>query len=191
MMANFSDYDPGRLGLGADEAFARRAWDCLNEPENVRAMIEATDLGHPAVVAVREGLLEVFGDEMLIERNRQRIGHMVRQIVDGRGYEIDQPNVKLAAFPFTRATRYRQRDAFALHLFRASSDAKEVCVTLRRSAVDLPPAPKAGRWTYWTVVTSALQVAIALRIRDVKALREQVAKAGFVRLRLERMLRAS
>ena len=133
-MVSFEQYVPGRLGLGSEESFARRLWSFLNTPEIVERMITATDLGHPAVEGIRDQLVQTFGAEMTIERNRQRTGHMARQVLEMHGCEIEQTEVKINAFPFTKAARYRRRGGFVLQVFRASTDARELCITDKRDA---------------------------------------------------------
>jgi hypothetical protein len=189
-MANFSEYDPGRLGLGQDEQFAREAWDFLNEPQIVQGMISATDLGHPAVAGVREALVARFLNLMNVERNRQRVGHMTRQIMERHGFELDQPEVKVNLYPFSKAARYRRKDSVALHVFRASSDHQEICVAETRSVTGFPQPSKGGRWIYWTCITSKLQAAVGFDIRNLHGLKNTVAQEGFVRLRTRRVLRA-
>ncbi len=189
-MVSFDQYLPGRLGLGGEEEFARRLWAFLNTPEIVERMITATDLGHPAVEGIRDQLVQTFGAEMTIERNRQRAGHMARQIMEMNGFEIEKTEVKVNAFPFSKAARYRRRGGFVLHVFRASTDPRELCITDKRDASGFPP-PTRGKWIHWTCVTSDIQAAVAFDITDTPALRATIERDGFVALRLRRMLRAA
>lgn len=189
---DFANYDPGRLGLGGGGQFARQAWAFLNKPDIMQGMTSATELGHPAVAGIREALVARFGDRMLIERNRQRIGHMVRQIMERGGYEIDQHNVKVNLFPFSKAARYRRKDAVLLHVFRATTDARELAITARRrDSAKLPAAPHGGRWTYWTQITSKLQAAVALGITNLSGVNRKIAQDGFALHRVPRMMRPS
>jgi hypothetical protein len=189
-MAHFHEYDAGRLGLGQDEQFAREAWDFLNEPDIIQRMISATDLGHPAVEGIREPLVARFRELMNVERNRQRIGHMTRQIMERNGFELDQPEVKVNLYPFTKAARYRRKGSVALHVFRASSDHLEICIVETRSVSGLPDPPNGGRWIYWTCITSKLQAAVGFEIMDLDKLKETISEQGFARRRTRRILRA-
>lgn len=189
-MVSFDQYAPGRLGLGEDEAFARRLWTYLNMSSTVERMITATDLGHPAVEGIRDQLVHTFRDEMTVERNRQRAGHMTRQVMEMHGYEIEQTEVKVNAFPFSKAARYRRRGGFVLHVFRSSANSRDLCITDKRVASGLPPIAN-GKWTYWTCITSDIQAAVGLNIMDTHAVTTAVKQKGFVRQRLPRMLRAA
>jgi hypothetical protein len=189
-MDDFTEYEPGSFGTGGNLQFAQEAWAFLNQPPIVEAMIAATELGHPAVVGIRQQLVERFGELMNIERNRQQIGHMAKQVLAKHGYEIAQAEVKVNAYPFTKAARYRHRDRFMLHVFRASSDPRELCITSTRSTEGFPEAPDGGRWRYWMAFNSKLQGKVGFGI-DTDDARAKIKEAGFVRHRLERLLRAA
>lgn len=187
---DFTEYRPGRLGLSAsEEPMARRLWTFLNAPETVQRMVTATDLGHPAVEGIRDELVQSFGTAITVERNRQRIGHMTRQILEHHGFEIDQTEVKLNAFPFTKATRYRRRGGFTLHAFRSTADARDVCISDTRTSEGFPEM-RSGRWVYWSCITSRIQAAVGFGIDDVEAVQTRVVRDGYFRLRLPRILRA-
>jgi hypothetical protein len=42
------------------------------------------------------------------------------------------------AFPFSKAALYRRRGGFVLHVYRASTDARELCITDKRDADGYP-----------------------------------------------------
>lgn len=169
--------------------FERRLRAFMNREDMANAMVVATDLGHPAVVGIAEPLLAEFKEELDSDHHRQLVGSVAREIMEPKGYVIDQTNVRVTTYPFTKATRYRHRDAVALHVFRASGDPREVCIGLTRDASAFPPAPKGGKWTYWTTITNKLQAAIGFGIMDLKREVEAIEKHGHSRRRVERLLR--
>lgn len=174
---------------GSNSPFERRLRAFMQRDDMTNAMLVATDLGHPAVVGIAEPLLAEFGEELDSDHHRQLVGTFAREIIEPKGYVIDQTNVRVTTYPFTKATRYKRRDGVALHVFRASGDPREVCVGLARDASAFPPAPKGGKWTYWTTITNKLQAAIGFGINDLKAEVELIEKQGHSRRRVERLMR--
>lgn len=83
-------------------------WEFLNSPDNVVRMETATYLSRPAVEPLSPKLFERFGEHVQADRIKQMIGHMVRQIMEGRGYHIDRNGVRITRSGniFTRGTRY-------------------------------------------------------------------------------------
>ena len=82
-------------------------------------METAAQLDRPAVEGIEESLLSEFGEAVLDGRTKQMIGHMVRQIMENRGYVVAQQNVKVTnGAPFTRATRYKKPDCVTYHVHR-------------------------------------------------------------------------
>ncbi len=83
-------------------------WSFLNEPENVVRMETATYLARPAAEPLSPFLLERFGDPTRADRVKQMIGHMIRQVLEHRGYRVDRNNVRInrEGNIFTSATRY-------------------------------------------------------------------------------------
>lgn len=47
-----------------------------------------------------------------------------------------------------------------------------------------------GRWVYWSCITSRIQAAVGFGIDDVEVVQTRVARDGYFRLRLPRILRA-
>ena len=94
----------------------------LTRPENVARLETASELGKPAVEGIEEQLLEEFREDVLADRVKQMVGHMVRQILEQRDWVLDQSDVKVQSVPFTKATRYRRPDWITFHAFRNTSD---------------------------------------------------------------------
>lgn len=53
----------------------------------------ATRLFHPAVEGIEDDLIAEFDNTVRQNRVKQTIGHMVRQIMEHQGYQLDQQNV--------------------------------------------------------------------------------------------------
>ncbi len=71
-------------------------WAFLHEPESILRMEVASQLGRPAVEALSPALSSRFGARVASKPIRQMIGHMVRQVLETRGYLLDRNNVRIA-----------------------------------------------------------------------------------------------
>jgi len=101
-------YEPGRF-VGTYEASDGTAlWKFLNQPDNLVRMEAASYLGRPAVEPLSPGLVARFGKGIAEDRMKQMLGHMVRQILEGRGYRLDRSNVRINRDDniFSSGTRY-------------------------------------------------------------------------------------
>ena len=103
-------YNPGNFASLYASEIGQRLWDFLNLPENITRLETASELSKPAVEGIGEQLLEEFGEDVREDRVKQMIGHMVRQILEQRGWVLDQSNVTVQSVPFIKASRYRRRD---------------------------------------------------------------------------------
>lgn len=85
-------------------------WAFLTDNENIIRMETATYLSRPAIEPTSPFLVERFGSKITSDRIKQMMGHMVRQIMEQRGYRLDQGNVKISSYNniFSRASRYAQ-----------------------------------------------------------------------------------
>lgn len=100
-------WDAGRFSDIAATELGQKVWAFLNEQETIIKLETATKLRHPAVEAIDADLLSRFGEEIREDRFKQATGAMVRQIMERRGYHIDQSNVVIRNdVLFTRGTRY-------------------------------------------------------------------------------------
>ena len=105
-----SDYDPGPFASLYASEIGQRLWDFLNLPENITRLETASELSRPAVADIGEQLLEEFGEDVREDRVKQMIGHMVRQILERRGWVHNQHGVQVQSVLFTEASSYRRRD---------------------------------------------------------------------------------
>ncbi len=161
-------------------------WAFLTSLETVARLETACELSKPAVEGIEEQLLEVFREKVLPDRVKQMIGHMVRQILEARGWVLDQSDVKVQSVPFAKATRYRRPEWTTLHAFRNTADRSDIVISDRRQN---PTLPADARWAYYATFASPLKAAVAFGLQDLKQVRRLVEAKGFHRIRVARMLR--
>jgi hypothetical protein len=179
-------YNPDKFASLYASDIGQRIWAFLTQPENVARLETASELSKPAVEGIAEQLLEEFREEVLADRVKQMVGHMVRQILEQRDWILDQSDVKVLSVPFIKATRYRRPDWFTFHAFRNTSDPSDVVITDRRQN---PPLPTGVRWSFYATFASPLKAAVAFGVNDMNQLRRQVHTHGYHRVSVERMLR--
>ena len=183
-----NEYDAGPFRSLADTALGRNLWDFLNEELNVVRLETATDLAKPAVTGIEEPLLHHFREDVLDDRVKQMIGHMVRQVLERRGYRIEKSNTTIASALFSKGTRYSRPDWRRLHVYRSSANARELCFTASRGTSGLPPPANGGRWRFWASFATVLRGQIAYGI-DVHEVRREIAENGYALRNLKRILR--
>ncbi len=102
-------YNPNSFKDIAETELGGKIWDFLNTKDSIIRLEIATRLSHPAVEGVDEELFERFGDKVRDDRIKQTIGHMIRQIMEYYGYNIDQQNVACRFSKiFSRGSRYKK-----------------------------------------------------------------------------------
>lgn len=179
-------YNPEKFASLYKTELGQRIWAFLTRAENVARLETASQLSKPAVEGIEEQLLEAFREEVMVDRVKQMVGHMVRQILEQRDWVLDQSDVKVQSVPFSKAARYRRPDWITFYAFRNASDPRDVAITDRRQNA---PLPDDVRWTYYATFASPLQASVAFGVRDIRLLRQHVHAHGFQRVRTERMLR--
>lgn len=101
-------------------------WDFIRQWDNVIRMETATFLERAAVEPLAEGLLKYFGAEVNEDRTRQMIGHMVRQIMEKLGYEIDRSSLRFTRENmFTGGTSYRKTSSARDRSMRITREQRE------------------------------------------------------------------
>lgn len=100
-------YNPWKFTKLAESKLGLELWDFLTEHDNIIRMQTASDLSKPAVKALTRHLLDKFGDKVRKIRVKQMIGHMIRQIMEKNGYELEQRNVLVDDGLFYKASRYK------------------------------------------------------------------------------------
>jgi hypothetical protein len=181
-------YLPGSFGPLAETPLGQRLWRFLIQPENIARLETGSDLGRPALEALQEPLLAEFKEAVLDDRVKQMLGHMVRQIMEQRGWILDQGDVKVRSIPFTKAARYRRLDSVELHAFRNTRDARDVAIALGRTPTTLPGDTS---WRFYCTFSRPVQAAVLFGVTDLQALRRQIEKDGYARVRVERVTRAA
>ena len=171
------DFDAAQFQNEYAAPLGQDLWSFLNRDDVVARMETATDLGQPALQAIEDQLLETFGDAVLADRVKQMVGRMVRQIMEGRGFEHVTSDVRLNSVPFYKASRYRRRDQAMVYLFKSSTNPRDMLVSATRNPAS-PPAPGGGRWVYVNALTSGLKAQIGYGF-DLKAAAAKAAKGPF------------
>ena len=88
-------YDPKGFGDIFASPLGQAIWQFLNTEEIWVLLKLATELGHPAVEAIGDKLIDKFGDAVKDPpRIKQAIGHMVRPIMEFHGYDLVQKGVR-------------------------------------------------------------------------------------------------
>lgn len=110
----FQNYKAGKFSDVADSAFGISLWKFLTSPDILLRMDTATYLRRPACEAIQDELVKEFRefedkDNPILNRYKQMCGHMVRQIMEQRGYVLDSQRVPLRVGDlFATATRYKK-----------------------------------------------------------------------------------
>lgn len=83
----------------------KEIWLFLNEPISIARMQAVSDVGKPALLAIEKGLVQkgliserdnVSEDNKAqFDRLKQMLGAMVRQVLEGNGYQLHASNVKV------------------------------------------------------------------------------------------------
>lgn len=99
---------------------AQQIWAFLNEYETKIILETTARLRHPAVEGIDELINEKFGalkslPQEEFHRYKRMIGHMIRQVMENLGYELDAQNIKIRrptddSF-FTSGSRYKKRQS--------------------------------------------------------------------------------
>lgn len=102
-------YEPGRFSSTYQNSDGEKIWAFLNSDENLVRMETATYLSRPAAEPLSPYLLQAFGAGIREDRMKQMIGHMIRQVLENRGYTMDRSNVRITTEGnmFTSASRYK------------------------------------------------------------------------------------
>lgn len=182
------DYIPENFDNSYNTPLGRRMWAFLNEQRTIDAMLVATSLGKPALGGIEQMLLESFGgdiEELIADRFKQMIGHMVRQVMAFHGFEIEQQDVKVTSAIFSRATRYKRRDHFVFHAWRGKN--RTVALTETPARDRLP----AGNWKYWKGFDAGLAAAVVLELPDQKSTIAEIRKNGSVIHEIPRFFRGA
>lgn len=104
-------YDPQNFRDLFESDLGASVWNFLIRPDNVIRMETASFLERAAVEPLAPGLVAEFGSDIAQDRIKQMIGHMVRQIMEKVGYEIDRSGLRITRESlFSSGARYQPRD---------------------------------------------------------------------------------
>jgi hypothetical protein len=187
---NTPPYDPGTFAQLFKEPRGQRLWATLNTPEYVSCLVTATALHQPAVKGIEEPLLKDFGADVMEDRFKQMVGHMVRQIMERQGYEVDQQKVKIDSIPFYAGTRYKRRDEWVYHVWRKSDDPRACALTADRQGAQLP-AQAGVRWHYWRSFSGLLRASVMFDMTSEVQARKDILDQGYHLVTMARVLRAA
>ncbi len=105
----YMEFITGSFSDIADTNLGKELWAFLTSHESLIMMETASYLSKPALEPLQPSLLERFGDEVKRDRVKQMLGKMVRQIMEERGYALDQVGVRLKQNSlFLSAARYKK-----------------------------------------------------------------------------------
>jgi hypothetical protein len=105
------EYDSRHFRDISESALGKQLWPYLKLHDNLLRMETATALRRAAVEPLAQGLIRTFGPEISQDRLKQTIGHMVRQIMEALGYELDRQGLRISQPNlFTSGTRYKKRN---------------------------------------------------------------------------------
>lgn len=102
------EFEAGSFSDISETPMGRDVWQFLNSEESLVRLETTSYLRRPALEGIQRQLLTKFGDAIREDRWKQMIGRMTRQILEGRGYILDQSGVRTKVKDlFTSASRYR------------------------------------------------------------------------------------
>ena len=98
---------PYHPSMAVDQAFEHEISEFLRQDSTVDAMVDASKRGRPAVEVIDTELLRRFGDRVRPAIARQRIGRLVRPIMESRGW-MPTRRQRTGSRLFTSGTVYGQ-----------------------------------------------------------------------------------
>lgn len=105
-----NDFDTGSFSDVSNTPLGRDVWAYLHTAEALACLETTTYLKHPALEGLQPHLLAKFGEPIRADRIKQMTGKMVRQIMESRGYTLDQTDVRIRVDDLYRtAARYAKR----------------------------------------------------------------------------------
>lgn len=102
-------FDAGSFSDLANTSEGISVWDYLNSEEALACFETTTFLKRPALEGIQPKLMAKFSDVIISDRWKQMIGRMTRQIMESKGYTLDQTGVRTRVGTlFTSASRYKK-----------------------------------------------------------------------------------
>ena len=102
-----NDFDPGPFADVSTTPLGIAVWEFLHADTSIACLETTTYLKRPALEGLQPHLVAEFGTAIQPDRIKQMTGRMVRQIMENRGYNLDQTNVRIRVGELYRsAARY-------------------------------------------------------------------------------------
>lgn len=171
-------YNPDKFVSDFGTPDGKKLWEVLTDEANIARMETASDLGQPALRPLEDILLQKVGKSILEDRMKQMAGHMVRQIMESRGFVHDASDIKLNSVPFYKASRYRRADKPSFYLFRSSKNPRQIGLTGTRNGETLPSAPDGAKWMFVNTLSSPIKAMVGYDF-DLKVAAKAIAEKGF------------
>lgn len=187
---NTPTYDPGTFTQLFGELRGQRLWAKLNTREYISCLETATALRQPAIKGIEELLLRDFGADVIEDRVKQMIGHMVRQVMERHGYEVDQQKVKIDSIPFYAGTRYKRWDEWVYYIWRKSKDPRACALTADKRGAQLPILT-GERWLYWRSFSGLLRASVMFGMHSEEKARKDILRQGYHLATMARVMRAA
>jgi len=119
-------YEPQNFRDLYETPAGKAVWNFLNKRDNVIRMETAIYLERTPVEPLGPFLVREFGEEIVDDRFKQMIGHMVRQIVEACGHSVDRSGLRITRTNmFTSGTRYRANTASPEHQMSVSREQRQ------------------------------------------------------------------
>lgn len=104
------DFDPGSFSDVSNTPLGHAVWKYLHKDTSIACLETTTYLKRPALEGLQPHLVAEFGDDIRADRVKQMTGRMVRQVMESRGYNLDQTDVGIRVGDlFKTAARYVKR----------------------------------------------------------------------------------
>lgn len=182
-------YSPEQFAPHFAKPIGPHLWAFVNRPDMIARMEAASEMGRAAVEGIAEPLVGEFGPPMRQEAVKGMVDHMLRQVLEPRGWVVARSDGRVHAYPFTKGTRFLRNGWFTFHIFRDSEDPSWVCLTADRRGEDLPQDPPGRDWTYWTRLSSPASAAIALGLKKFDGAKQAVLAKGHYVHQIRRAVR--
>lgn len=88
-------YRPDKFANTFNHLDGPALWNWLHQDHIILMMETASYLRRPAIEAISPHIEQAFPKVLTSIKLRQMIGHMVRQILQSRGYHLDRSNVRI------------------------------------------------------------------------------------------------
>jgi hypothetical protein len=186
---NIPSYYLGTFAQSFAEQRGQRLWAELYTPEHISCLETATALHQPAVKGIEEPLLRDFGIDAMEDGFKQMIGHMVRQVMERNGYEVDQRKAKIGSIPFYAGTRCKRRDELLYHIWRKSTNPRACALTADKQGAQLP-GDSSERWLYWRSVSGLLRASVMFGMQSEEQARKDIYRQGYHLVTMSHVIRA-